>query len=52
MRSSISKRLSILERLPLPAKDDTRTWRQVLKADPAAWKQCMQRQKEDYVHAR
>ena len=51
MRSSISTRLDMLERQPKPPQAETRTWRQVLRDDPAAWKQCMRQQKEDHSHA-
>ena len=51
MRSSISARLATLERQPMPTQIETRTWRQVLRDDPAAWKQCMQTREEDHADA-
>lgn len=51
MRNSISTRLATLERQPKPPQAETRTWRQVLRDDPVAWKQCMRQQKEGHTDA-
>lgn len=51
MRNSIGTRLTTLERQPKPPQIEVRTWRQVLRDDPAAWKQCMHMRKEDHAHA-
>lgn len=44
MRNALSRRLDkieMLERRSRPTRTDTRTWRQFLRDNPAAWKQCL-----------